>query len=245
MVRIQVSDTDGAEKDIRVTPTPRAKVKELQHICTENELTWEEKCLLVRGLGSLWGISTEATEHKASTSTVTRRKLAKAKQLDMSLNKANSSKTAPSWSASSWLSSLMLVQTLSAALLDQTVDTDSEESAKIKGLTRSQIRQAVDMASLQIKELLYSEVEKLQRTDGQVLDASALSDKFAASGDSFTFTYGSMDIYHGGLEALIGAPNPNIMQQLAYEHTQSWYAKIQFRVLVLGPQKRTEHDRVY
>jgi hypothetical protein len=145
------------------------------------------------------------------------RKLSKAKKLDVSLDKvellrpANKSKAAPSWSASSWLSSLMLVQTLSAALLDQTAETDSEESTKIKRLSRSQISRAVDIASIQIKELLYSEVEKLQRADGQVLDASALSDKFAASGDSFTFTYGSMDVYHGGLETLIGAPNPNIM----------------------------------
>ena len=35
-------------------------------------------------------------------------------------------------------------------------------------------------------------------------------------------------MYHGGLESLIGAPNPSMLEQMEWEHTRSWYARERF-----------------
>ena len=47
--------------------------------------------------------------------------------------------------------------------------------------------------------------------------------------------------YHGGLEELVGQPNPNLMEQMAWEHIHSQYAKFPFEVdacaSALGPGK--------
>jgi hypothetical protein len=37
-----------------------------------------------------------------------------------------------------------------------------------------------------------------------------------------------MDLYHGGLEGLIGLPAPDIERKMEWEHTESWYATTNF-----------------
>ena len=37
-----------------------------------------------------------------------------------------------------------------------------------------------------------------------------------------------MDVYHGGLEALIGQPHLNVQERMEWEHTKSPYAQVLF-----------------
>ena len=48
--------------------------------------------------------------------------------------------------------------------------------------------------------------------------AAELSAKFAASNDSFTFTYAGVAQFFAGLEGLVGSPSPEVMETMAREH---------------------------
>jgi Leucine-rich repeat (LRR) protein len=123
----------------------------------------------------------------------------------------------PTWMASSWLTSLSLIQILSKSLLGSgKQQTDLE---RIKTLNTKSISEAVDNASRQWKVLLCEAVADLRNTE--CADASLLNDKFASDGDSFTFRYGGMEQYHGGLEALIGNPDPRVGEAMRWEHMES------------------------
>ena len=199
MVKISCVERDGRHTNLRATAAPReGVVGKLESVCNESSLNWEEKNLLLRRLSSGWGMATPAPtgSDRLKTSAASRRRLARAKKLDAKLNERRKSKSqptnAPSWSVGSWLSSLQLLVSLSAALLDQAGDSgEDEESEVIRRLNRRQISLAVDEAAAEMKERLYEEVEKLQ-TGSEVVDASKLNAKFAASKDGFTFTYGGM-----------------------------------------------------
>ena len=200
MVKISCVERDGRQTNLRATAAPREGVLgKLESACNESSLNWEEKNLLLRRLSSGWGMATPAPtgSDRLKTSAASRRRLARAKKLDAKLNERRKSKkqptNAPSWSVGSWLSSLQLLVSLSAALLDQAGHSgeEDEESEVIRRLNRRQISLAVDEAAAEIKERLYEEVEKLQTGSG-VVDASKLNAKFAANKDGFTFTYGGM-----------------------------------------------------
>ena len=49
-------------------------------------------------------------------------------------------------------------------------------------------------------------------------DSKAMHAKFAAAGETFTFTYGDVDMFFGGLEGLLGTPSPEVMPTMTIEH---------------------------
>ena len=63
---------------------------------------------------------------------------------------------------------------------------------------------------------------------GLPVDARKMNNKFATDGNSFTYEYGDMEVYHGGLEGLIGNPDPRVADQLCWEHTESPYSNKEF-----------------
>ena len=48
--------------------------------------------------------------------------------------------------------------------------------------------------------------------------AQELNAKFAASGGTFTFTYGDVTMFFAGLEGLLGSPSPEVMPMMTLEH---------------------------
>ena len=73
--------------------------------------------------------------------------------------------------------------------------------------------------TLKLKTELKQAVAQLRQT--AEVDASKLNEKFATDGNSFTFTYGGMELYHGGLEGMIGNPDPRVAEQMEWEHRRS------------------------
>jgi hypothetical protein len=53
----------------------------------------------------------------------------------------------------------------------------------------------------------------------QPATGAELHNKFTADGTCFTFRYGDLSTYFGGLEAKIGAPTPRIHEAMVREHT--------------------------
>ena len=125
---------------------------------------------------------------------------------------------APGWTAKTWLSSLTLLDILSKALLGESGHI-SDEVNSIKGLSDEMIAAAVDEAAAQMKTELQSAVAILRKI--KEVDAQVLNEKFAADNDTFTFRYGGMEQYHGGLEGMIGNPDPRLAKAVEWEHTKS------------------------
>ena len=48
--------------------------------------------------------------------------------------------------------------------------------------------------------------------------AKELNAKFAASGGTFTFTYGDVTMFFAGLEGFLGSPSPEVMPTMTLEH---------------------------
>ena len=124
----------------------------------------------------------------------------------------------PGWTTKSWLSSLALLDTLSEVLLAES-DHTSDEVSSIKNLSDEMIATAVDAAAVRMKAELKDAVAALRKT--KEVNAHVLNEKFAADKDTFTFRYGGMEEYHGGLEGMIGNPDPRVAEAVEWEHMKS------------------------
>jgi hypothetical protein len=100
-----------------------------------------------------------------------------------------------------------------------------DEDEYTKSLAHTDIDRAVDEAAAKLKQKMKDGLDQLkhQMQDGEV-DAKKMNVKFAADSGSFEYEYGGMDVYHGGLEALIGNPNVNVEETVEWEHMRSGYA---------------------
>ena len=58
-------------------------------------------------------------------------------------------------------------------------------------------------------------------TAGGAATGQELHDKFVQDGGAFTMSYGGLDTFFGGLEGLIGAPNPKLREATQREHLES------------------------
>jgi hypothetical protein len=106
----------------------------------------------------------------------------------------------PTWSAASWMVSSTHMVDLFCEHLLTSVPGNGSEADKIKALTKDQIYKVLDDDQT-LKNLaaeVYHGVERLNSCEE--VDASKLNAKFAADKNGFTYVYGDMDIYHGGLE---------------------------------------------
>jgi hypothetical protein len=151
----------------------------------------------------------------------------------------------PGWTASSWLSSLPLLDVLGRELLDVSgLDArTSEEADCIKALSTEAIDAAVDAAASRIKGELREAVATLRQTID--VDARVLNEKFAADEKTFTFRYGGMEDYHAGLEGMIGNPDPRVAETVEWEHTQSLESSQEFSCWWKGTTTaKTEYDYV-
>jgi hypothetical protein len=125
---------------------------------------------------------------------------------------------APGWTAGSWLLSLRVLDILSKEMLAAS-DRNVAELDRIKYTTDDEISHAVDVAAVQMKSELREAVARLRVAKD--VDARELNEKFAADGSAFTFRYAGMEEYHGGLEGMLGNPDPRVAEAVAWEHTQS------------------------
>ena len=67
-----------------------------------------------------------------------------------------------------------------------------------------------------------------------------LHSKFIQEGAAFTMSYGGLDTFWGGLEALIGAPNPRLDQAIEREHCHSadWNVCLRRPIMAHRPRPR-------
>ncbi|KOO20837.1 achain structural determinant protein [Chrysochromulina tobinii] len=107
------------------------------------------------------------------------------------------------WSTAKWLASLGVSKLISRAL--QVPPRDVMPAFEfVRRLGRSEIERLLNDANLGgLVEMLWDGVEALGKQ--KVASSAALNDKFQASG-KFQMSYGSLSLFYGGLESLIGPP---------------------------------------
>jgi hypothetical protein len=124
----------------------------------------------------------------------------------------------PSWSVSSWLLSLDLLEILANSLLNGE-EEDENHAERIQKMTDMELAQALTTSLPAIKHELLNGARNLRAQ--KEVDAAKLNAKFVEDGVGFTFTFATMETYHGGLEGLIGKPDPKIRIAMEDEHLHS------------------------
>ena len=104
------------------------------------------------------------------------------------------------WTCTKWLASLELHHLISAALRPP----EDKQFEKVKALTRDEITKLLAAAKLEgLVDAVVAGVEKLQEQGAST--GQELNNKFATEA-KFEMKYGSLDLFYGGLESLIGPP---------------------------------------
>ena len=67
-----------------------------------------------------------------------------------------------------------------------------------------------------------------------------LHDKFVQEGGAFTMSYGGLDTFFGGLEGLIGAPNPKLRESMKRDHCDSIDSQAEFHAGNYGTTTTSE-----
>jgi len=107
------------------------------------------------------------------------------------------------WSAAKWLSALGISKIVTKAL--KVPHRDVQPAFEyIKKLKRSEVETLLNDANLGgLADMLMAGIDALSKQ--KVSSSAALNDKFQASG-KFQMSYGSLSLFYGGLESLLGPP---------------------------------------
>jgi hypothetical protein len=139
----------------------------------------------------------------------------------------SASVTPDSWSACNWVRSLRVDHVLEDALLRPLGDecTPSDALAFVRRLGRlDDSTSSALMREMLVKGgVLDALADELCRGANALANAAAASGaelhaKFLTDGSAFQYSFGSLEQYFGGLEALIGPPSPKLDAELKAEH---------------------------
>ena len=134
------------------------------------------------------------------------------------------------WTVAQWLRSLSLHEVFVSALSDLPPPGKSQFTY-VRGLTRERLTEMLMKSDLvpDIIDLLMEGVEKLS-AGPSVQDGAVRSDKFQTNA-KFQMSYGSLSLFYGGLESLLGPPKMvrgSLYDAMAGEHTNEVDSKIDF-----------------
>ena len=124
------------------------------------------------------------------------------------------------WSSSAWLESLHLHECVAATFCPDAAAPNQFEV--MRKLSRDHIRARL-ASSILVRELTERIAAAAQALNQQAAPtASALNSKFT-SDTSRELSYGSLEVFYGGLDALIGPPifiEESLWRAMEYEHTE-------------------------
>ena len=125
------------------------------------------------------------------------------------------------WTAVGWLASQDVAIAVAEAILHQHSAATELEAMKALGSGSAEALMACVVSGGLVQRLVARLHPKLVAlAAGKETDPGrGLHGKFLQEGDAFTFTYGDMASFYGGLEAKIGAPDNKILEAMRREHT--------------------------
>lgn len=131
------------------------------------------------------------------------------------------------WTAEAWLSSLPSVATALALQFSPTPfellqRLGSSPSGRDELLAHLQKGSTLE----KLADALWPSVQELSRA--KAATASELTEKYCQQDVGFDLTYGDLSAFYGGLEAIVGPPDPKIETVMEREHCGSKDAAIKF-----------------
>jgi hypothetical protein len=105
---------------------------------------------------------------------------------------------------------------ISEQLMQQATYQHQSELNKMKSLSYEDIKAGLIASAPSVAAELFRGVTVLNQVHEHYKEADplCLHGKFSADPGSFSYTYGGMEVHHGGLEGCVGKPSPNIMEAL-------------------------------
>ena len=138
---------------------------------------------------------------------------------------------ADEWTSKGWLKSLPLYTTVAEAL----GVTGADQFAAMRALSDDELRARLRRAKLEgLYDTIHAELKALRAQ--QTSTGAALNSKFETEA-SFEFEYGSLSLFFGGLDQLIGPPvlaeepggTRTLMRQMELEHTAERDSRVPFK----------------
>ena len=125
------------------------------------------------------------------------------------------------WHVEAWLSGKRgVAAAVTAALLAGESPADELAFARSIDCTSEALHERLlkGGALTKLAACLAESLRQLQQADAAT--AAELHDKFAVSGSAFTLQLGGLEGFYGGLEGLVGAPDPQVRQGMEREHCE-------------------------
>ena len=143
------------------------------------------------------------------------------------LQKAEEEAAGDRWTTSKWLSSLSLTGRVAACLNEVAPDADSEdELGRIRKLGRACTAVTLELQLLErqvVKSIVRAIIPELRKlVDSEFADTRELI-KNPKYSEATQMALGSTDTYFGGLERIIGGPNPKLRKGM--EHVASLWRR--------------------
>ena len=141
------------------------------------------------------------------------------------------------WTAAKWLASRKVAQVVANALQLPALTADgASQFSYVKGLSRAKVEGLLQGAGL--GGLVDFLAESVASLGGQETgSAEQLNEKFATTA-KFQMTYGSLSLFYGGLESLLGPPKMyrgaehaerSLFNMMEFEHCHDKDTKVEFR----------------
>jgi len=153
---------------------------------------------------------------------------------DRTVSAALAAKRQP-WSIVQWAQSLRLHESVASALVRPLIDLeDAGEEAELtylkkldrKSLERLLCGASPNMLTLELTERVWQGVELLR--EAYAVTTTELHAKYLQDGQYFTLSYGGLETFFGGLEALVGSPTPQLREAMNKEHTEALDSRVKF-----------------
>lgn len=132
------------------------------------------------------------------------------------------------WSAVGWLRSLEAVLKALAAALVEEGENQLEEMLKLKleskATTEAKLVERLETVNV-VQSLVRALVPELEALHMRKGHGTTLGSKFEGQVE---LSYSGLNTFHGGLEAILGPPNPKVEETMELEHTGSVDSKLEF-----------------
>ena len=124
------------------------------------------------------------------------------------------------WRLAALLASAGAAEPVAAVALG--VDTGQDELAatrRLAALGKAKLLAALEDSDVLIAlvDRVWPMIEELAAPE-QAATVDELHDKFMLDGNAFTLQLGTIDQFYGGLEGIVGIPNPHFDQGMEYDH---------------------------
>ena len=134
------------------------------------------------------------------------------------------------WTMAGWIASQPVSDALTAALpaSGRSLDWLREHGRRADGRDELLAMLRDGDALTKISDVLWAAIQELGRSRGVAAAAEELPTRFVQQDEGFELAYGDLSLFFGGLEAIVGAPDPKVIVAMEREHCDAQDSELPF-----------------